>query len=238
MAWLLAAALAVSACDWMPGRPRESDRPRNPDQITDFPTLYAKNCAGCHGSEGRSGPAREFASPLFQAFIPDDALRRIIREGVSNTAMPAFSKSAGGTLGDAQVEAIASGMRRRWARNARVRESALPPYSEADARAAGQAEADVGRGRDAFRRACAECHGADGKGGKQAGSVVDPAFLGLVSDQMLRTAVVCGRPDLGMPDWRESQTEGQLSAQAVSDLVSWLASHRLEELEPARGASE
>ncbi len=238
MAWLLAAALAASACDWMPGRPNEADRPRNPDEITDFPTLYAKNCAGCHGTEGESGPAREFASPLFQAFIPDTALRRVIREGVAGTAMPSFSKSEGGTLTDVQVEAIATGMRQRWARGLHASGGTPPPYSEADARAAGQAPASSARGGEAFRRACGSCHGPDGRGGKDGGSVVDASFLGLVSDQMLRTSVVCGRPDLGMPDWRESSSEHRLSLQEISDVVSWLRSHGFKDLEPARGASE
>ena len=235
---LLAAALALAACDWMPGRPLEQDRPRNPREITDFATLYANNCAGCHGSEGELGPAREFASPLFQAFLPDPALRNVIREGVPGTGMPAFAKAAGGSLMDPQVEALVSGMRRRWARPSRVDASVLPPYSEADAVAAGYALGDPGRGREAFQRACAWCHGADGNGGEEGGSVVAAAFLGLVSDQMLRTVVVCGRPDLGMPDWREPPPELRLSVQEVSDVVSWLASHRPPDLEPARGASE
>ena len=238
MAWVLAAALVVSACEWMPGRPREADRPKNPDQIVDFPTLYVTKCAGCHGSEGELGAAREFVTPLFQAFITDEALQRVIEDGVAGTAMPAFAKSRGGTLNDTQVKALVSGMRQRWARPARVSKTALPPYRESAALAQGQSRGDPARGREAFRRACAECHGPDGHGSQKAGSVVDASFLGLVSDQMLRTTVICGRPDLGMPGWRGLPPDQQLSAQEVSDVVSWLASHRLPDLEPDRGASE
>ena len=28
-----------------------------PDQVTDFKTLYAENCSGCHGENGRLGAA-------------------------------------------------------------------------------------------------------------------------------------------------------------------------------------
>jgi cytochrome c oxidase cbb3-type subunit III len=55
---------------------------------------------------------------------------------------------------------------------------------------------------------------------------VDPAYLALVSDQALRTAVVAGRPDLGMPDWRGAHASEPLGAQEVSDVVAWMASHR------------
>ena len=37
----------------------------------------------------------------------------------------------------------------------------------------------------------------------KGGSVVDASYLALVSDQYLRTTVIAGRTDLGMPDWRE-----------------------------------
>ena len=54
---------------------------------------------------------------------------------------------------------------------------------------------------------------------------MDPAYLALVSDQGLRVAVIAGRPDLGMPDWRS--VAGQpLSRQQISDIVAWLTTQR------------
>jgi mono/diheme cytochrome c family protein len=52
----LAAGLALAACDAMPGKPRLADRERLPTEIMDFGTLYARNCAGCHGADGTSAP--------------------------------------------------------------------------------------------------------------------------------------------------------------------------------------
>ena len=47
----------------------------------------------------------------------------------------------------------------------------------------------------------------------------------LVSDQALRTLVIAGRPDLGIPTG--AAIPGQpLSAQQVSDVVAWLAAKR------------
>jgi hypothetical protein len=56
--------------------------------------------------------------------------------------------------------------------------------------------------------------------------VLDPAYLALVSDQALRTAVIVGRSDLGMPDWRANISGQPMSPQEISDVVAWLASHR------------
>ena len=56
--------------------------------------------------------------------------------------------------------------------------------------------------------------------------MIDPAYLALVSDQALRTAVIVGRSDLGMPDWRANISGRAMTAQEISDVVAWLASHR------------
>jgi hypothetical protein len=56
--------------------------------------------------------------------------------------------------------------------------------------------------------------------------VVDAAYLALVSDQALRTAVIAGRTDLGMPDWREDIPGQPLTPQQISDVVAWLAARR------------
>src|SRR3989442_1110486 len=79
---------------------------------------------------------------------------------------------------------------------------------------------------------CAACHGADGrhgadgKSGQNGGAIADASYLSLVSDQYLRTTVIAGRVDLGMPDWR-SYTPGQpLTARQISDVVAWLMAQR------------
>ena len=68
-------------------------------------------------------------------------------------------------------------------------------------------------------------HGAEGRGGEKGHDIVDPSYLALVSDQGLRSVVIAGRTDLGMPDWREN-TGSPLTSQQVSDVVAWMAVHR------------
>jgi cytochrome c oxidase cbb3-type subunit 3/ubiquinol-cytochrome c reductase cytochrome c subunit len=57
------------------------------------------------------------------------------------------------------------------------------------------------------------------------GSIVDPTYLALVSDQYLRSIIIAGRPDQGMPDWRSDSNQSLTDAQ-ITDIVSWLASKR------------
>ena len=85
-----------------------------PNQVLDFGTLYAENCAGCHGAEGRGGAAIALADPVYLAIADEAAIRKVIANGVRGTAMPAFAESAGGMLTDKQIDVITSAIRSRW----------------------------------------------------------------------------------------------------------------------------
>jgi mono/diheme cytochrome c family protein len=73
---------------------------------------------------------------------------------------------------------------------------------------------------------CTQCHGEAGRGGAQGGSIIDPNYLALVSDQHLRTTVITGRPDRGKPDWRANVPGQPMTPQDISDVVAWLAAQR------------
>ncbi|MBM4246634.1 MAG: c-type cytochrome [Deltaproteobacteria bacterium] len=218
---LVAATLALLAgCDSLPGRPTPDQRYVRPEQVTDFATLYGQNCSGCHGADGRLGPAHPLNDPLYLALADDADLIRVTSRGVAGTTMPAFALSAGGTLTDAQIAALVREMRARWARPLDVAGVSLPAYAAP--------LGDVQRGAAAYAQACASCHGAEGAGvaGKAKGSIVDGSYLALVSDQGLRTTVIAGRNDLGMPDFRGAAGGAPLTATQVADVVAWLAAQR------------
>ena len=209
--------LIADGCDRLPGRPRDGDRHVRPSQVRDFATLYDRNCAGCHGGEGRPGAALSLADPVYLALADDATIRRVASDGVAGTAMPAFAQSAGGTLTDDQIDVLVAGLRARWARGG-VGNAALPPYAAAPG--------DARRGAAAYAAHCADCHGDLGEGGVGGGSIVDGSYLGLVSDQGLRTAVLVGRPALGMPDWRGDGRGPPMTAEEVADVVAWLVAKR------------
>ena len=65
---------------------------------------------------------------------------------------------------------------------------------------------------------------------KNPGPLVEPEYLALISDQGLRSIIIAGKPEQGMPDWRSAmQGEGAhpLSDREISDIVAWLATHRV-----------
>lgn len=216
----------AAACDRLPGKPTLEERWKAGTEVTDFSQLYALNCAGCHGADGRLGAARPLNDPLYLALVSAAALREAIARGVPGTNAPALAQQAGGPLTDKQIDILVEGIRSRWGKAENFNNVAFPPYSLQDANAKGSASGDSQRGAVVYQTYCVQCHGKDGSGGPKGGSVINPAYLALVSDQALRTAVIVGRLDLGMPDWRANISGQPMSPQEISDVGAWLASHR------------
>ncbi len=223
----LAATIAMSilatgaGCPPPPGKPSEKDRWAPASQVTDFRQLYAQNCAGCHGSDGLFGASRPLNDPLYLAFAGADALRQVTAKGVPGTAMPGFARPAGGNLTDRQIDLLVEGMNAQWGRAEDFEDVALPSYRPESAVAG-----DPRRGATTYQTYCSQCHGAEGKGGLYAGAIIDPNYLTLVSDQSLRSTIVAGRPDLGMPDWRSRLRGRPMSEQEISDVWAWLVAQR------------
>ena len=92
--YLLVVLIVAAGCD-LPGKPRPGDRPVPPDQVLDFAALYGQNCAGCHGANGKLGPAPPLNNALFLTIVPDSVLQSVIAEGRPGTPMPAFAQSRG-----------------------------------------------------------------------------------------------------------------------------------------------
>jgi len=217
------AAMLASACATAP-----EETSIRPEQVTDFTELFDANCSACHGIEGNRGVAQPLNDPLYLALITDARLTDIISRGVRGTSMSAFARESGGTLTNEQLRALVEGMRRRWGRASEGPREGLPAYSAEDAIARGESRGDTGRGRSAFTTYCAACHGTDGKGGTSAGSVVDPAFLALTSDQSLRTTTIVGRQAESIPGWRDYVRGRPMNKQEISDVVAWISAQRGE----------
>lgn len=209
-------ALILSACDRLPGKPGPEHHPKRPEEVTDFNVLYDQKCAACHSLDDNNlAAARPLNDPLYVAFAGVDGIREATANGAPGTTMPAYLETKGGTLTSEQVEILTRGIVERAGN---VPTEKLPPYTAAPG--------DPLAGAGVFTVYCASCHGPDGTGGEKAGSIVDPHFLSLVSDQGLRTAVVLGRKDLGMPDWRSYVSGRTMTDKEIADVVAWLASKR------------
>src|ERR1700692_3284003 len=95
---IVAALLATAACGTRgaPRRPPADSQVIPPARIVDFSFLYARNCAGCHGSNGKGGAAIGLADAVYLALADDATIRRVTADGVPGAAMPAFAQHSGG----------------------------------------------------------------------------------------------------------------------------------------------
>ncbi len=240
-------ALGAAGCSF-PGQPNPAERPIPPDRVLAFDALYHQNCAGCHGADGKLGPAPPLNDPLFRAIVPAETVEEVVAGGRRGTLMPAFSSEHGGPLTPAQVAVlvneITGGTNSAWVAPGPAPADAPPYLAPKDG--AGDARA----GGHKFLVACASCHGDQGQGLKnddllalkindpafqalvaaqaplltgdrRAFVIRDPAFLALLSDQALRRIVITGREDLGMPDYAHHGKEA-LTPEDVTNLVAFL----------------
>jgi cytochrome c oxidase cbb3-type subunit 3/ubiquinol-cytochrome c reductase cytochrome c subunit len=196
--------------------------------VLDFPTLYGQNCAACHGRDGKSGAAISLSNPVYLAIAGVQNIEHVTSAGVPGTTMPPFGKAPGGTLTDPQIAVIAEGMEQRWGRSDALAGQTAPPY-------ASTSSGNAAQGQKTFATFCARCHGADATGapvgnGVITGSLIDPAYLALISDQGLRSIILAGQTERGNHDWRSYMSgpgARPMTDQEVTDTVAWLGSHRI-----------
>ncbi len=188
--------------------------------------LYAIYCSACHGPDGHGSTLRNVEDGLVAEVPPDlmvpslnnpdtlaiaseGYLTAILEHGRPGTSMIAWGSASGGGLRPEEVDRVVDYVA-SW--------QPEPPLAPDLASATG--EADIGR--FVFDRSCASCHGSEGQGDIGI-SLTSPSFLALASDGFLQETILEGRPDSGMPGWR------QLDAQRIADLVAWMrVSHPLE----------
>jgi len=226
---LLGASLLLGGCDngHLPGQPLHPER-EEPANISNFDVLYAQNCRGCHGDAANPASSLPLGDPLFLSLIPRDTMIDVVSNGVHGSGMPAFSPSKGGNITDKQIQIIVDGI---YAMAKGVKITGLPPYSAP----LGNASA----GAAVFATYCASCHGTDPKArGPKAGTVLDPAYLGLVSDQYLRTITIVGRSDLGCPNFQSRVPGKAMTEGEIADVVAWMASQRKNEFGQPLPASQ
>jgi cytochrome c553 len=130
--------------------------------------------------------------------------------------MPAWAESHGGPLTDKQVDTLVNGVYKNWSKPASSSGPAPPSYS------GDGSSGDAGRGKRLFAKDCYMCHGK----GARVGPVTDVTYASLASDQYIRSTIIAGRSDLGMPNYRTLNLGKPLNEQDISDLVAYLASFR------------
>jgi cytochrome c oxidase cbb3-type subunit 3 len=223
---------AVAAVVWLSslsgcGHRQPGNQSKASQEASHFTMLFGDRCSGCHGADGTLGPAPPLNDPLFLAIVPEHVMKDVVRHGREGTLMTAFGTGGWNSLREEQIDGLVSGIRSAWGADDQAPAHA-PPYPRPDS--PDDVASDIPAGKKVFGEVCASCHGEDGCGGTAAGAIGSPDFLSLVSDQMLRRIVITGRPDLGMPDYRELGTlrssGNPLTSEEVADIVVLLASWR------------
>jgi mono/diheme cytochrome c family protein len=169
---------------------------------------------------GVKGPAPRLNDPLYLAVVDKDSLYNTIKYGRPGTPMPALGQEQGGPLTDRQIGILVDGIRTHWAKPVDLKGATPPAYSVDKA-----PPGDAARGQVAYQRNCMMCHGF-GKFKGTAGPVAEPHYVALASNQSLRTTMIVGRPDWGMPDWQHRIPGHPMTDQEISDVTAWLASLR------------
>jgi alcohol dehydrogenase (cytochrome c) len=97
--------------------------PRAQEEIDRGKELFSQHCALCHGALGQGGAGPDLSNPAWQRGITDAELDRIMRQGISGTAMPSFA----GKLNEQDRAELIRHLRS-------LSELALQPTTEAKAR--------------------------------------------------------------------------------------------------------
>ena len=191
-------------------------------QLDDAMTLYAENCAVCHGLNGEGiGATPPLNNPALQN-MPYDEIFKTIARGRFQTSMPAWSKDDGGPLSDYQIgELVALIESGDWNETGdRVVNLGLAPLIPFTTDPDPALLEIVGTLPDGatlqtaitiYASQCVACHGADGLGTGIAPVLNDPAVREKTADELTRT-VTYGSAGTLMVGWSNVLVPEEISS--------------------------
>ena len=158
--------------------------------------IFASQCAGCHGVDGRGGEhAPDIATAADVRQLADSALTGIVENGISGAGMPAF-----GALGRQKVNDVVAYLRILQGRG---NISMLP------------GDPDHGEALFFGKAQCSDCHMVNGKGGF-IGSDLSSYGVDATADQM--RAVIL-HPDKSLPPPKKATTVVTSSGQTIVGML-------------------
>ncbi len=169
--------------------------------------IYEQQCANCHGAQGEGGMGPALNNRTLLKNTLDSVFFSIIRSGVPNTQMPAWSVDYGGPLTDEEVRDLVAFIR-AW-------EPTAPEVTPVTF------QPDPVRGALLFANTCAICHGENGSGGT-APALNNPERLQALDNDWYRNVIRYGRPAKGMPTWGTILAPGQIE-DVIALIDTWRA---------------
>ncbi len=168
--------------------------------------IYEQQCVNCHGAQGEGGVGPALNNRTLLKNTLDSVFFSVIRSGVPNTQMPAWSVDYGGPLTDEDVRDLVAFIR-AW-------EPTAPEVTPVTF------QPDPVRGALLFANTCAICHGDNGSGGT-APRLNDPERLQALDNDWYRSVIRYGRPAKGMPTWGTILAPSQ-----IEDLIALIDAWR------------
>lgn len=167
-------------------------------------TIYAENCAACHGANGEGSTiAPALNTDELRMRLSDADIARIIQEGVPGTVMASWA----GALDASQQQAIISLISSWGELNAAG--IALPTIETAPLDTSPEA---VANGQRLFGLLCTQCHGIDGYGSPIAPALNNQTFLSQTPDAAIQQIIAGGVTGTNMPAWAGYLTETDIAA--------------------------
>jgi mono/diheme cytochrome c family protein len=191
-------------------------------QLDDAMSIYAENCAVCHGLNGEGiGATPPLNAPGLQS-MPYDELYKTIARGRFETAMPAWSKEDGGPLSDYQIGELAAliesgDWNETGNRVVNLGLAPLIPFTTDPDPALLEAVGSLADGATlqtaitVFASQCVACHGADGLGTGIAPALNDPEVRAKDVAELERT-IIYGNTGTLMAGWSNVLTPEEISA--------------------------
>jgi len=185
-------------------------------------TLYAENCALCHGTSGEGIGSNPPLDNPGLAGMDYDTLFSIIAYGRYNTSMPAWSQTQGGPLSDYEISQLVTLMQNDWWDfvGTRVVNPGMQPLeplvSEPDQGLLDQVAALpdgelLAAGITLYATQCVSCHGPDGMGTNIATALNDPAVREQPQEQIEQT-INNGVSGTLMAGWQNILTGDEVTA--------------------------
>jgi mono/diheme cytochrome c family protein len=199
-------------------------------QLDEAMTLYAENCAVCHGLSGEGmGATPPLNNPALLT-MPYEDLYKTIARGRYQTAMPAWAIEDGGALSDYQIdELVLLILRGDWgATGDRVVNLGLAPLIPFTTEVDPALLAEIGNLPDGatlqtavtlFAANCVSCHGADGLGTGIAPALNDAAVREKTVEEITRV-ITFGNTGTLMAGWSNILAPEDITA-LVSLVQRW-----------------
>jgi mono/diheme cytochrome c family protein len=193
-------------------------------------TLYAQNCAVCHGLAGEGIGAMPPLDNVALSEMDSKSLFKIISRGLYGTAMPAWEKEDGGPLGEYQISEMVKLIQYGdWAathdRVVNLGMAPLIPFATEPDAAVLAALADMpggdllAQGITIYAQQCVACHGGDGLGTSLAPPLNDPAVRAMSMEELDRIIRV-GVAGTLMAGWESALGEDEITA-ALALITQW-----------------